>query len=108
MVKAFESIFELHPNELFVPEYYASMGAVGAAECGVYRRRGGGTDDYQVGPQAPVELPELPGDILVRQEDGVGAGAPGGVQPELADVGGDYAPSALRLGGRDVQEPGDS
>lgn len=31
MVKAFESILELQPNELFVPEYYASMGAIGAA-----------------------------------------------------------------------------
>jgi predicted CoA-substrate-specific enzyme activase len=31
MVKAFESIFELNPNELFVSEYHASMGAIGAA-----------------------------------------------------------------------------
>ncbi|MFB3897626.1 MAG: acyl-CoA dehydratase activase [bacterium] len=31
MVTAFESILELEPEELFVPEYYASMGAIGAA-----------------------------------------------------------------------------
>jgi predicted CoA-substrate-specific enzyme activase len=31
MVKAFESVFDLNHGELFVPEYYASMGAIGAA-----------------------------------------------------------------------------
>ncbi|MCX7918098.1 MAG: acyl-CoA dehydratase activase [bacterium] len=31
MVRAFESVLELNPGELFIPEYHANMGAIGAA-----------------------------------------------------------------------------